>query len=777
MKISFKEVEYKNGILRSAVLRDDFEPCVLYVKLPMAVKELKEDLISLFFATLAGKRYRYISIDLPLPVGCKNIIEKFCNAEVNCFEGKQEIRPEGNNYSLSFSGGFDSLAAKALLPKNTKLISLDFGGKFARERTFFERFNPYIIETNIVELGLNKNHWAFMSAGIILLRDYLSIKVASFGSILASSIPSVLSKKIIKSRFILFDYLNIDTFNPLAGITEIGAMSIALGEDLDGYIVDSLSSLANPKEGKFYRKTMALKAYLLGKSHNYILPNPKPRGWYRWGENYADDLSAIYIYQQLGKGSIEESYLDDIPEIVFQKIRQKKFNFYFRYNVDAYGNIKDEYKNSLFDRLSNLEFYEYEEDDYKDLLLVDYLIRNNDNFYTEISSQFGFNSSGLREAFLKGSGIHCITKNNIKYHIKVNRENIPESRALIISFNGPVRANSNQPLIFDNEKILTELGLPYIIFTDPVVENSPEVNVGWYLGCSGISDFSQEIAIFLDYLSNTYQIPLFLIGGLNGGFAALRIQQLLKESSNTVSIVWNPHTNLDHYYSNLTKSYLHSAFHNKSIKSINSKYNLPLKINANCKVVLLCNGYDNNNIRYHIKPFVSSCNSIANVNLDHCIIGNSIIYFGDWGVGHITPDLDFLIKLIREIAEERNLEAVFSMGNPDKKQIFIVDEFDGVPRDVCALYYIDDKKINIRCLLKQKYFGYQIKVNIKSKDEEILKSYDFLGSYDNECILEFSKNEMFNFDIEVVIEDLLGKQLVVKYPTENFRQTKIFKVF
>lgn len=49
---------------------------------------------------------------------------------------------------LNFSGGFDSLAALYLMPEDTKLVAIDFGGWFEREKEFFKQFHPYTLKTN-----------------------------------------------------------------------------------------------------------------------------------------------------------------------------------------------------------------------------------------------------------------------------------------------------------------------------------------------------------------------------------------------------------------------------------------------------------------------------------------------------------------------------------------------------------------------------------------------------------------------------------------------------
>src|SRR5699024_6541660 len=100
---------------------------------------------------------------------------------------------------LNFSGGFDSMAALALEP-NAHLVSLDFGGRFSRERQFFEKFQPNIIETNLVDLKLNRYSWTFMGIGALLFRDELNISSYAFGSIMAGSATQLVNHPIDQQK-------------------------------------------------------------------------------------------------------------------------------------------------------------------------------------------------------------------------------------------------------------------------------------------------------------------------------------------------------------------------------------------------------------------------------------------------------------------------------------------------------------------------------------------------------------------------------------------------
>lgn len=377
MKIVFSDITYTDECkLTARVYREDVGEDILYFTLP-AGTELDDELIALAFSTLCGKRYNEIEMSLGVGGACKKLIEKFCSAELVCRSGEEVIRASGVNAVLSFSGGFDSLGAKALLGDKAALISLDFGGKFSRERIFFERFKTSIVETNLVDLRLNRNHWSFMAIGAILLKRSLSIRTVSFGSIMAGSIPRLLedSKGFSENTLPHFTYLGVDQYNPLAGVTEIGAMRIALLSN-PGLIKDSLSSLANPKEGKFFRKSMALNAFC--KSNGFYeleVEVPKPKAWYSWGKSYADDLSALYVLKIMGRKPVEDSYTDGIPSEVVSKVESLSLDFFNKYNPEAYLGLSVEKASHLYLVFSELGLLPFTRRDYNELEVVDSLIR------------------------------------------------------------------------------------------------------------------------------------------------------------------------------------------------------------------------------------------------------------------------------------------------------------------------------------------------------------------------------------------------------------------
>lgn len=162
----------------------------LWIQLPNGVHRPEDDLIAGALATLVGPNLASLTLELTISPSIKASIEEFCSCPVEASVGGATIdwRSEySSKHAVSFSGGFDSLAAHRLLPQPAALVSMDFGGWFQRETDFFSSFDTNIVSTNFRMEGFGRRSWMFMLSGIILLKKHLDIGSFTTGSILESS--------------------------------------------------------------------------------------------------------------------------------------------------------------------------------------------------------------------------------------------------------------------------------------------------------------------------------------------------------------------------------------------------------------------------------------------------------------------------------------------------------------------------------------------------------------------------------------------------------------
>jgi hypothetical protein len=363
--ISFKDIDISSqGTIACSVYRDGQES-EFYIRLPYSFQP-QSDLVAATFVTIVGNFFEQIHLDLPVGPELRRRMENWTGSRVVTRPGVDYRRKPTGGSALNFSGGFDSLAADVLKP-NAHLISLDFGGRFSRERKFYERFDPLIIETNLVDLGLNRYSWTFMGIGSLLMRDELNIGSYSFGSIMAETAHrlSVRPMNQQTSGLPLAEHFGMRVANPVAGLSEIAAMKL-VAQTRPGQLIDILNSVALPQEEKFLRKYQMLTTVLHELGLNVHLPSDlpqRPRGM-EWGLSRASDLSSLYTMTVLGTDAVLALYPGGVPTRFVEFAQQGNMNFMNRINPHAYAGTDPHELAQWYKKLIEHGIYPFERADW-----------------------------------------------------------------------------------------------------------------------------------------------------------------------------------------------------------------------------------------------------------------------------------------------------------------------------------------------------------------------------------------------------------------------------
>ncbi|EFG80244.1 hypothetical protein HMPREF0281_02337 [Corynebacterium ammoniagenes DSM 20306] len=341
--------------------------------------ETTPTLVAVALAPLCGRAFESVSFDFEIEPDVLHSIKTFTQAEVVAPKGQPSLQQENrqNSTILSFSGGFDSVAAKALMTKDTHLVSLDLGGWFKREAAYFERYSPITIKTNIRQVpdqrtALTKNNWLFMATGAILCAKHLGASYHVFGSILGERFSFPASKR----RIPLLESIGLIDVPVTAGITELGTTKIMLQTHYDE-VADSLISLANKGDRKqYYKQAMvALLADELG------LDNPVTDFSAKWdrkipfNRSYTTALSSLYFIAH-GRLDLIEPLYDEIPTSVIEFARSLTMGFMNKVNTDFYEWTPKLIRTPLFEKLSELELLPYTESDWAEIHEVREFLKN-----------------------------------------------------------------------------------------------------------------------------------------------------------------------------------------------------------------------------------------------------------------------------------------------------------------------------------------------------------------------------------------------------------------
>ncbi|MFF2676977.1 hypothetical protein ACFVRT_10330 [Arthrobacter koreensis] len=348
----------------------------LNFKLPLGYHQ-DNDLLAIAISTLLGTKYSNLTLDLAISDEARTKLSDLISAPVQAKRsGTYMSPPISSGTTLNFSGGFDSLAAKVLLPEDAKLVALDFGGAFERERTFFDTFNPSVISTDFRAKGFARNSWSFMGIGSILLRDYLGVDTYSFGSILEAA-PFNLSPN-LRFKGAADPWMaaaGMRKLNPVLGLTEVGT-AMLLNEYVPDLVRESLVSLAAPKSEKFTRKVVlqALAEHAVGsRRRGYLFDVDQPSPHQCFGDSFATDFLALYILKKAGR-EVVGWLVSDIPSEIISAVQSMDLNFYERLNTNFYGSMEIPDVQRIYHRCLQAGILPYDQNDWREFAAVTKMI-------------------------------------------------------------------------------------------------------------------------------------------------------------------------------------------------------------------------------------------------------------------------------------------------------------------------------------------------------------------------------------------------------------------
>ncbi|QSZ53258.1 hypothetical protein RI444_15520 [Paenarthrobacter sp. AT5] len=330
---------------------------------------LTDDTILIALSTLCARVFKEIHFDLSPSAEAIRRIEAYTLASVTTrgTGSLRELSREGT--LLSFSGGFDSLAAYCLMPLGTELVSMDFMGRFARERAFFEKhFKTITVQTNLLETGLHRNSWAFMGIGAILTSQHTRAEFHTFGSIFEAG-PDNMSMAPAAARNVTFPPFAAAGFTNapfVVGLTEIGTLQ-ALMHYRPEMIRESLASVASPGEEKLYRKQVLTQvvAERQGVQLELDLTKKPTQPHFAFGQNFALDLLALYVAKHAGE-DVASDLLRDIPSDAFDHAKRLDLTFFERANTNLFQHFPPMLFGILAERLADAGIQFYTEQDWRE---------------------------------------------------------------------------------------------------------------------------------------------------------------------------------------------------------------------------------------------------------------------------------------------------------------------------------------------------------------------------------------------------------------------------
>ena len=337
---------------------------------------LNNNLIACALSTLCGKAYKGVYIDLVINEYTINRLSAFTGAKwyaafVSSLDATQKER---TGLILNFSGGFDSLAAKSLLPDETQLVSVDWGSAFTRETQFFSKFDPLICSTNFRKYRFDRESWTFMGVGAILYSEALNAKYNVFGSIFEATTYNFKVQKcdinVPEKAFKVEPFVTagMQGIQIISGLTEV-ATAMLVTYYYPHYVTESLKSLAPVGSEKLYRKQVLTDIVCRRYSRDigsisFDMPNEKKEAL-PFGTVFARDFLALYELKHAGKDVVGHT-VTNIPDEVTALVNESKLDFYEKLNPAFIASIPLDMRQEYLAKLKAADVEVFDDNDWKE---------------------------------------------------------------------------------------------------------------------------------------------------------------------------------------------------------------------------------------------------------------------------------------------------------------------------------------------------------------------------------------------------------------------------
>ena len=358
----------------------------------------------------------------------------------------------------------------------------------------------------------------------------------------------------------------------------------------------------------------------------------------------------------------------------------------------------------------------------------------------------------------------------VSYYLPEKDVNNNKFDHVLVCFSAAVGDREHKtPPFFSGKGIAESTNLPLVSIADPAVSKNSQLGLGWYAGDENHPCLQIHIKYFLEKLANKYNAKLILFGGSGGGFATL-VQAHLLSVPATV-LIWNPQTSFLNYLKCSVDSYRKTSFRSdfsakkndfyKTLQRLGIIYNLTSKYMKNNINVIYLQNQSDWHVERHAIPFMIDGvwsriggGSFLNQN------NNQIMHYGNWGRGHIQPNSELIMYVIREIVRGAPLVRIIrnlDFGRTaygDKTPYFELSSFSEK-----TVFQIKSQLIGTKISIKitsegkgilNRYLRYSFSMYI---DDEVIESISYQDEGTCEFIFPTHKNKVM---FSASIQDELG---------------------
>lgn len=373
------------------------------------------------------------------------------------------------------------------------------------------------------------------------------------------------------------------------------------------------------------------------------------------------------------------------------------------------------------------------------------------------------------------NGVHEIRKEDNPYHILVQDISL-NNEYILIGLHGALERSKITPPAFFFRGVARESSVGLIAISDPSINISEKLHLGWYLGNNINKNITKEIAEFLDKLIEKTGKKIILTGGSGGGFAALNIHSHMLLANKAKSFVWNPQTDITKYNLPAIRRYFNVCVEEEAdldIKYIENKLiekKIPYKVEQRLDLeqLIFINGYDHAHLRKHVRSYINSTGA-----------NKFRVFVGNWGYGHTQPPQKTIIDTIKSIINNKSLDEVINALPKPKKPIldFCTDaeKLEKIIDCRASVIRVSPKRlICLKANIYDHFIGFQTRFVVRGIKKEILFKSDYLlGANICELYLNSSIENIRKLSgslVELYIEDIKGVEKVYKFEFDKIKE-------
>lgn len=216
---------------------------------------------------------------------------------------------------------------------------------------------------------------------------------------------------------------------------------------------------------------------------------------------------------------------------------------------------------------------------------------------------------------------------------------------LRVGFSGAMDRSRESLPRFERLRSLSAEGDSVLVISDPTLDLSPEMSLGWYLGTSNCDLVPRMVDVIKLVAEDLGSTEVSLFGSSGGGFAALQVATSVE---NAVVVVANPQTDIRRYHKRFADHAISAVFGDDGDvppERVSVMERMSAVGVASSKVVLVVNEGDGHHQRFHAEPLLEWFRTQDDA-------WRLRLHRVQWGRGHVSPPASEFRAMLR-LADER----------------------------------------------------------------------------------------------------------------------------